>query len=60
PFQNGDTIIITTITILFVDVTIIEWNLSSGSGSKTEVGFALGGGVDNVRYEIQNVRRVTP
>lgn len=52
--QQGDTIEVTVITILFVDVTQISWNLCGGRcrDSMTQVGISLGLEIKQVAWEV--------
>ncbi len=53
--QPGDTITVDASTILFFDVTTIEWNLCGGEcrGRSTSPGFSLGLEIKRVRWVVE-------
>jgi hypothetical protein len=53
--QPGDTIVVTTVTFLFVDFTSVEYNLCGGQcrGSFRKIGLALGVEVKRLKWRVR-------
>ncbi|HEX6751137.1 MAG TPA: hypothetical protein VF092_27855 [Longimicrobium sp.] len=54
PPQQGDTIVVESTTILFIDITEITWSLCGGqcTGSSSDVGISLGLDIKKLKWVV--------